>query len=194
MHWLRKAIPFTNRILLAVFLTVGCAQAQWSGHPDEISTEYKVKAAFLHSFPKFVEWPEQTFQSNVSPLKIGVMGSPEMAHSLTRFKDKKVHGRTIEIVKVDSFNLDGSLHILFIGKSVSEKNDKLEELRKALSNLSGAPILIVSESEGFLDLGGIINFYLERGKTRFEIHAEAAQRNQLVIGASLLRVARLVKN
>jgi hypothetical protein len=52
------------------------------------------------------------------------------------------------------------------------------------------PILTVGESETFLRAGGIVNFFMDDGKVRFEINQDAASRAQLRISSRLLRLAR----
>jgi len=40
-------------------------------------SEYEVKAAYVYNFAKFVEWPENAFRLNNSPLTIGIIGDVE---------------------------------------------------------------------------------------------------------------------
>src|SRR5580698_2582936 len=60
--------------------------------PDQPFDEYQVKAAFLYNFPKFVQWPIETFQSAAEPLVICVAGQDPFGRSLA----DTVAGRTIE--------------------------------------------------------------------------------------------------
>jgi hypothetical protein len=77
-------------------------------------------------------------------------------------------------------------HLLFIGRS---EKDHLAEIFKAVSASS---IATVGESDGFTQSGGIINFYIDGGKIRFEVNPDAAQRIGLKVGSQLLKRARIV--
>jgi len=170
------------------------AQSASNGNTANPTTEYRVKAAFLLSFPKFIEWPSEAFESSTAPWRIGVLNSPEMVQVLNTGSDKKIRGRSIEIIVMDELTADQDYHVLFIGNADGENAHNAEDLSVILSDYLQSPVLVVSEDKESFAAGGVINFYLERGKTRFEIHTRAAQQHQLVIGANLLRVARLVED
>lgn len=61
-----------------------------------------------------------------------------------------------------------------------------------LAELAGAPVLTVSEIEGFGRRGGIINFYLEENRVRFEINPRAAEAGGLRISSELLSLGKIV--
>jgi hypothetical protein len=50
----------------------------------------------------------------------------------------------------------------------------------------------VGESENFVQQGGMIGFFLEDNKVRFEINLDAAERARLKISARLLALAKTV--
>ena len=47
------------------------------------TAEPALKAAFLYNFPKFVQWPIETFQSAAEPLVICVAGQDPFGRSLS---------------------------------------------------------------------------------------------------------------
>jgi hypothetical protein len=63
-------------------------------------------------------------------------------------------------------------------------------LSQLLSVARDKPILTVTESEGALSSGSIINFTLDQDRVRFEISLYAAERSQLKLNARLLAVAQ----
>lgn len=77
-------------------------------------------------------------------------------------------------------------HVLFVDSSERRQTGTI------LSTVAGRPILTVGEVPDFARQGGIINFYLEGQKVRFEINRAAAERNELRLAARMLRLARLV--
>jgi hypothetical protein len=154
---------------------------------EDVSLEYKVKAAFLYNFAKFIEWPAEDAGS-VGPLTIAVLGEDPFGSALAQL----VQGNTIRnralVLKhyTDAHGLE-PCHILFI--SASEER----HLSQILDRLRNAPVLTVSEVPRFTQMGGIIHFGLEQNKVRFEINLDAAQRAQLKISSKLLQSARIYR-
>ena len=54
--------------------------------------------------------------------------------------------------------------------------------------------LWVGEEEGFINKGGVINFYIDGEKLRFEISVEHAKDSSLDISSRLLNLAKIVGN
>jgi hypothetical protein len=76
--------------------------------------------------------------------------------------------------------------MLFISRS---ERDRVAGI---LADLNDAPVVTISEINQFALRGGIINFYNEGDKIRFEINPSAAERKGLRISSQLLKRARIV--
>jgi hypothetical protein len=147
--------------------------------------EYQLKAAFLCNFAKFVEWPADAFASTNSPLVIGVFGDNPFNGFLEDIAaaSKPVNGHPLVARKI-TFTADlKKCHILFMSSSL--KKADTENLLKGLGG-----VLTVSEMDGFTKAGGMINFFMEGKKIRFEINAIAAKEAGLGISSKLLMLAR----
>ena len=59
-----------------------------------------------------------------------------------------------------------------------------------LSVVSPLPILTVSETDRFVQAGGIINLLIEQNKVHFEINAAAAKKAGLKVSSKLLNLGR----
>mgnify|MGYP003575514809 CR=1 FL=1 len=146
---------------------------------QEGSLEYRVKAAYLFNFTKFVDWPPEALPQGL-PLTICVAGASPFGATLEdTVRGELVAGRplTTRVVRDPS-----GCHVLFVPEGVSAA-PLLNEARMK-------PILTVGESDTFLRNGGIGNFIMEDGKVRFEISQGAASRAHLRISSRLLRLAR----
>lgn len=173
-----------RRGLLHAHLLVCClavvAQAQSPG-------EYRLKAAFLFNFSKFVDWPADAFTNAEAPLQICVIGQDpfgaEFAQSVT---NKIVNGHRIELVHPKDVHEARACQILFI--AVSEK----KRIPEILQGLKGTSVLTVADIPNFVETGGIINFILDQDRVRFEINLKAAEVAHLKLSARLLTVAKLV--
>lgn len=156
----------------------------WGYAQDAAPSEYQIKAAFLFNFAKFVEWPTQAFANPQSPIVIGVLGKNVFGDDLERtIRDKKINSHPFEFKQCHALEEATNCQILFI--SASEK----ERLPEILDGLHGKSVLTVSETDGFIKAGGMINFVIENNRVHFQINDEAAKQAGLKISSKLLSLA-----
>ena len=147
-------------------------------------SERSVKAAFLYKFASYVQWPDADAKTG-APITIGVIGATDFARELAEITaNRTVSSRPISVRRLTTGNSLDGLEILFIAK---EERDHLSQL---LSAARDKPILTVTESEGGLSSGSIINFTLDQDRVRFEVSLYAAEKSQLRLNARLLAVAQ----
>jgi hypothetical protein len=179
------------RLLKVAWLSLlfGAAARVWPAGAQEAGapSEYQVKAAFLYNFAKFVEWPPQAFPATNTPITIGMLGRNPFDGELERaVRNKVVNGRPLVMQKLASTTDPLLKHCQIVFIQPMEKNRLVE----FLAALKDAPVLTVSESEGFTRYGGMINFVMEERKVRFEINDAAAARAGLKISSKLLSLAK----
>ena len=179
MAVLRRS-PIAAALLLALLLAAPAGGAQ------DTASEYDVKAAFLYNFTKFVDWPATAFHDDRSTVRLCVLGDDPFGESLREIAEGEVAGRRLTVLTVSSMNDPAACQILFISRSERER------LPEILAAVRDAPVMTVSETKGFLEQGGIINFVLEGPRVRFEINQGAAERAGLKISSRLLRLATRV--
>ena len=173
-------IPQTCIIALG-FLFSSAARAQ-------VADQYRVKAAFVYNFAKFVEWPPQSLRSPSFPFVIGVLGKNPFGNALVELvAGKTLAGREFQVRDVTDAPQASSCQIVFISSS---EHKRLKPLLDAIEN-SG--VLTVGETENFAAEGGIINFKIEDGSVRLQINLAAARKQQLRISAKLLSLAEIVE-
>ena len=170
---------------VALFLMVG-----WLSVPAlaEVSPEYKVKAALLFNFAKFVDWPASAFADATSPVIIGVLGDDPFDGALEEIiRGRTANGHPLTVQRSKRVEDFKACHVLFV--SASEKFRQPEIVAK----LKGSSVLTVSDTDDFLAHGGMIKITLVERKPRLEIDAGAAESAGLKIQAQLLDLASLVK-
>lgn len=151
---------------------------------DAQPTEYQIKAAFLFNFAKFVNWPPGAFEQPTSPLVLGVLGDNPFHEDLARMlQNKSIDAHPLVVREYPSGSQITNCHILFI--SASEK----KQFPDILKHLKGHSVLTVSETERFIEDGGMINFVLQGGKIRLQINNDAAVEAGLKISSKLLSLA-----
>lgn len=179
MKFIKLFLIFIFISLVFYFPKVGVAADK-----EEKPSVYAVKAAFLYNFAKFIEWPRE---ENEEFFLLTILGKDPFGNFLDDLQDKLIKGKKIRIKRIGSLKEINSPHMLFI--SPSEKN----QLKKIIKSLEKSAILTVGETEEFCQQGGMINFYLDQNKVRFEINNEAAKKVGLRIHSRLLKLARIVK-
>ena len=146
---------------------------------QDVPFEYTVKAAFLYNFAKYVEWPTASTQG---PLTICVAGRNVFGDVLENtVRDETVGTRQIRTRVI--LEPEPGCHILFVPEGAAAS----AYLRASRNE----PTLTVGETRTFLPGGGIISFFIDDGKVRFEINPRAAERAQLRLSSRLLQLARI---
>jgi hypothetical protein len=148
---------------------------------------YQVKAAFLVNFARFVEWPSQSFGGPSDPLVFGVYGNGLFSAALDQaVSGKTIDGRRAVTRRISELGALRSCHVVFLPAS------EINHLREVSNSLGDLSVLLVGETEGFAESGGVINFILDNERVRFEISPPAAARVHLKISSKLLQLAVVV--
>lgn len=162
-------------------------QPTWGTYAKE-SLEYRIKAAFLYNFTKFVKWPEKAFANAASPIKICILGDSPFGTSLEAIENKTAGGRKFVIFEAKSVDDIDDCHVLFISNG-SEK-----EFFNSIEHIQQKNILTVGDKQGLARKGSVINFIVVNNKVQFEINTKSAERANLKISSQLLKIARIVKD
>lgn len=153
------------------------------------SKEHRVKAAFLHHFVRFVEWPEESFESEESPIVLLVLGEDPFGKILEdTFRGKRANGRPIRIEREPELDELPHAHLVFVSDSLAPK---ISEITRFYEPRNG---LIVGEAEGIASDGAAVGFYKLKKKVRFAINADAVKRTKLEVSSELLKLARIVRD
>jgi YfiR/HmsC-like len=145
-------------------------------------SEDAVKAAYLYRFAGYIDWPADALAE--TPFTIAVFGAPGVADELQRLLPAHPINRGIaQVRQIKRVQDVGSAQILFVG---SGHADVLRTLNSSATHQS---ILVVTDEEGGLNSGSVLNFLTIDRRVRFEISVTAAERSKLKISSDLLSVA-----
>ena len=151
------------------------------------ASERQVKAAFLYKFLGYAEFPASAFADPVGPLTIAVAGSEDMAAELARLAAGRViAGRPIAVRRVAEHDAPSSVHLLFVAGQDAERAGRV------MRALPGA-FLTVTECEGGLRHGSVINFRIVDERVRFDVSLDAAEKKNVKLSSRLLTVANRVQ-
>lgn len=178
--WLRwAAVALAYSILLLRPGTGACEPVTGS--------EYDVKIGFIYNFANFVTWPAKAFEKTPDELIFCIASDTPSADVLYKLDGKRVKGHTIKVVVYRDGTCLEQSHILFFATQ-----DKIF-IDKVLAEAASRPILTIGEVEGFTRMGGIINFFTERNRLRFQINIDAVRRAGLTMSSQLLGSAQIVR-
>ena len=173
---------------LALIVVAAAFHAAAQSDGDAAVLERRVKATFLYKFLSYVEWPESALPKPNTPFTIAVVGDDALAAELAEFAaGRSTEGRSVVVRKLHDPGEAAAAQILFVART---ENARLPQLVKTTQ---AKPVLIVTESDGALASGSMINFVVSGGRVRFEISVDAADRRQLKLSSRLLTVALNVR-
>jgi len=178
-----KYLYNVRKALLAV--VVASLMAFNSGAQTQ-NPEFKVKAVFLYNFSRFVEWPAEVFTNATDPFVIGVYGENKFGTSLEEaVKGEKIDQHPIIVKYFTAASEVINCNILYVSSS------NKEEIKEVITNVGSKSILTVGDSPVFPKFGGMIRFFTQDDKIRFQINDEAAKAARLKISSKLLSVAQI---
>jgi len=149
--------------------------------------EYRIKAAFVYNFAKFVEWPAGGSKGASDLFTICVLGKNPFGEALAEVVNgKTIENRPLIVRQLAEVQEAAACRILFVSSS-ERKN-----FRSILSGLRTAGILTVGEADTFCSEGGIVTFKVEDGRVRIQINPDAAADAKLHISSKLLNLAQIV--
>jgi len=171
----------TFLLALTVLFIVG------AGDPDQEEVgEYRAKADYMVRFAAYTEWSKA--REHQERFVLGVLGPDPFGKDLEAAVERKqVRGRPIELRRFKRLEEIGAAHLLFVSKL--EKTP----VARIAAKVARDNVLLVGETEGFVKAGGLVGFYFEEDKLRFEIDPSHAKTVGIKFRAALLRLARIVK-
>jgi hypothetical protein len=167
---------FTLGVLLAV-TTAERALAE-----DAPSRLDQLMAGYVLNFTKFVEWPES---SQSEELVICVAGNTGLYSALRSGAETvQVRSHRVTVRTVTDAPSAAGCHVLYI-----EPASPLHLTQLGTS----APVLTVSDGNGFAHSGGTIELFTQANRLRFIINLENARHAGLRISSNLLQLAASVE-
>ena len=182
----------TNRVILPVIAGAICLLLSYSSaqSQEKVFTEYQVKSVFIYNFAKFVDWPQEAFRDDASPVSVCILGEDPFGGEMDLLLNKRARGRGFDIQRLEKFTNNDDLkscHVLFVSKSEAGL------VQKVIKSVQGTGVLTVSDVDGFVESGGIIEFRMRENKVRLAISLLASEQAGIKISAKLLKLAEVVK-
>ncbi|MCQ1550629.1 MAG: YfiR family protein [Candidatus Accumulibacter phosphatis] len=174
-----------SALLWAIALAIGLDEPALA---QGTLAEPQAKAAFVLNFARYIEWPERTFTSRASPLLICLLGRDSIGGALMALQNRQVQGRPVAVRLLNGIDETGPCQVLYIGASEARR------LTLVLRALAGQAVLTVSDTDGFIDVGGAIGIVQGDGRLQFEVNRDSLEQAQLRASSHLLKLARNLAN
>jgi hypothetical protein len=163
-------------LLISIWVPAGLADESF---PTE---EYRVKAAILYNFSKFIHWRDAAFADQASPILLCIL-TPDPFGS---FINELVAGRRVgpdqrplSVVRIEVGNQAPRCHMLFIPRG------------KRLPVQRSLDTLLVSEDADITETHAHINLFTVEGQVRFEIDLDSLADTRISISSKLLNLAKI---
>lgn len=154
-----------------------------AGSSDE-SLEYRVKAAYLLNFTRYVDWPDSGTDNTLS---ICVLGSDPFGRILdATVAGRTSHGKSLRVRRVQTPAEATGCKVVFISRDTWRRSPE------SLKDLNRTGSLTVGESEEFARGGGIIGFVIVEETVRFVVNDQARDRAGLRISSRMLSLAAAI--
>jgi hypothetical protein len=183
LQLVRRTLATVPMILLAASVLTGQVCAQERKAP--VQAEYRVKAAFIYNFIKFVEWPANG-SANRDEIRLCTLGAYPDAEAFEDLSGEEVRGKRLTVQSLQDEREARSCDVVFLPSTQSRN------LPHVMSALAGIPILTIGDTEGYARQGVMINMFLENKRVRFEINQASAETAGLRISSKLLKLATTV--
>lgn len=145
------------------------------------SSEYAIKAALLVNILKFVSWNERNDR-----IVLCVSKGEELRQTFEQLAGELIESREIQVRFFNGEQLSAdSCDVYFASGSEDAINPE------TLKNMSTSGVLTIGERGDFLHQGGVVNFYTDNNRVRFEINVAAAEKAGIKFSSKLLHLAKI---
>jgi hypothetical protein len=144
-----------------------------------------VQSVYLYDFAKFVRWPAGAEHEAYTLCVAGPRSYSDKLQQIV--SGEKIEGHALAVRPVQKPESLAGCDVLFLSATLKDRLDPL------LAASVGKPILTVSDSPGFLDRGGMVQFLMAQNRVRFSVDLGPVGRSRLSLSSELLKVAVSVK-
>ncbi len=148
------------------------------------ASEQTLTAAFLYNFMKFTEWPQGIVTDHIT--LCSTKSSP--FEELDAINGRAAQSKPVRIKRTSINEPLDDCQLLFL-----PREENIEQVRQWLKIIGNQPILIVSNINGFLDMGGMVSLINDGKNLNFEVNLEKVKHVGLKLNAQLLQIARDVR-
>ena len=148
------------------------------------ASEQTLIAAFLFNFLKFTEWPENSLGAE---LTLCTSKHPAF-EELNAIGGRPAQGKPVKIKRLQLGDSTQDCQLLYL-----PQEEGAERIRDWLKTVNTKPVLVVSNINGFLDMGGMLVLNNDGKNLHFSVNLDMVRQSSLKLSAQLLQIAREVR-
>lgn len=153
---------------------------------QDAQTMAKYKAVFTINFIRYIGWPDEARKGD---FVIGVVRDKLLSEQFRAQSEGKKFGYQSIVIKDFSKEEDiTDCQILYY----SDNSNFSRNSADVMSRLNGKNSLIVTETEGAIDKGSMINFVVRDQRLKFEVSAQNASKFGLIFSNSLTTLSNAI--
>lgn len=169
-------------MLLKVLLCCLSVGLSLSAHTEPLTERtLQIKAAYIYNFTNFITWDEIQYESE--NFIFCIVEDQNFSDILLEIiNNRPIANKHVLIKNITFTDIPVSCNVLYLPQESVSLN------KKYLKNIFMMPILTVGNSVEFNHQGGIIRFYTDNNKIKFEINYSKAIEVGLKIDSQLLLI------
>jgi hypothetical protein len=200
-HQKHNPLKRIARQVAVIAVLLGAWVLTASQEPAPANQEYAVKAAFVCQMIKFVTWPKGKPVDANDVITITIIGPNRFGKSFEPAKARLLKEKSLVIKEAKLLTLpapgdavqqvvwDAYIQGLRTSHMVYIVGDLKEDVTPLMTALRPAGVLVLGESDGFADQGGMFDFLPQQEKIRFEVNLTAIHAANIQISSKVLRLA-----
>lgn len=170
------------KVLAKICLSVAALTPYLSNAYADEASDYQIKSAFLFNFLKLTEIPSAIKRGTII---ICIAGNAEETLPFESIHGKEIGNLRVEVRASQSTSDVEDCDALFVANSAALR------IKSIIEQYSRAGVMTVGEDEGFLDSGGMIRFFHEDSRVRFEVNSKLVASAGLHMSSKVLSLARI---
>ncbi len=157
------------------------------GFAIESAKEHEIKAAYLFNLGSYISWPEALFANESDNFTICIVGQHPALVATLRFiaLKRKINGHSSVVQTLERIEEADVCQIVFIPRDQEMNMTDINTWHQK------KPVLLVSDMDRFIRLGGMIEFYMLNNRVRLAMDPESISDSGLKPSSQLMRVAQL---
>ena len=166
-------------LLSALAVVLLCFSSSHIG--AEVASEAQLKTLYLFNFSRFVQWPES--KNDAKTFRFCTYPENPFGAILHQLEQRTIQTKPIQINELKSVEDIKFCHVAFIALDPGANLEKVAAIAKKYH------VLTISDQNEFVNKGGMIQMFIEKGKIRFNINFDTSQGASLQIDSKLLQLA-----
>jgi hypothetical protein len=175
--------PLNLRQFMLLVFMAQLSMGGWAQNANSVA-EYRVKAAYIYNFAKYVDWPGDEGK----PFRVCTAGKDDLGGALSALDRRTAQGREIQVRRDVALEQLKECQIAFVG----DTDGKL--LNQVMRQLNGSPVLVVSDLRQAADSGVHILLQATDDRVEFDVNLATMQKANLKASSQMLKLARSTKS